>query len=115
MIHDLAQYFAGGLVVLGALFCLTAAIGLVRLPDLFTRMHAASKAGVLGAGLILLSIAVASLDGSAALRSLIGIVFLALTTPVAAHLLARAALKAGENGASARTVEDLLSSTNKPQ
>jgi multicomponent Na+:H+ antiporter subunit G len=115
VIADIASYGAGVLVVLGALFCLTAAIGLVRLPDLYTRMHAASKAGLLGAGLILLSLAVVSLEGSVVLRSMIGIGFLALTTPVAAHLLARAALRLETGNETDQTIETLLSSTEKSQ
>ena len=46
------------LVIMGCLFCLLAAVGLVRLPDTLIRMHAATKAGTLGAGLILAAVAV---------------------------------------------------------
>ena len=93
---ELQLYLAAALILAGSLFSLLAAVGVVRLPDLLTRMHAASKAGVVGAGLILLSIAVVSGDSAIVLRAILGILFLALTTPVSAHLLARAALKAGE-------------------
>ena len=87
---------AGGvLVVVGALFCFLAALGVLRFPDVFTRMHAATKAGVLGAGLILLGAAIASADVAAILRAVAGMVFLVLTGPVSAHLLARAALQSG--------------------
>lgn len=89
------QYFAGVTMILGALFSLLAAVGLLRLPDLYTRMHAASKAGTMGAGLLLAAIAVISQDGSVILRAIAGFVFLLLTAPVSAHLLSRAALKAG--------------------
>lgn len=86
--------YAGAIVVfLGAAFCLVAAIGVLRLPDLFTRMHAASKAGAVGGGLVLLAVAILSFDAAIALRAGIGIVFLLLTTPVAAHLLARASYR----------------------
>jgi multicomponent Na+:H+ antiporter subunit G len=53
MIADIAIYLGSALLLLGALFSLIAAIGVLRLPDLYTRMHAASKAGAVGGGLIL--------------------------------------------------------------
>ena len=86
---------AGVLVVVGSLFCFLAALGVLRFPDVFTRMHAATKAGILGAGLILLGAAVASGDVAVILRAIVGMAFLVLTGPVSAHLLARAALLAG--------------------
>lgn len=92
---DLVQYAAGVLLLAGAAFGALAGFGMLRLPDLYTRMHAASKAGAVGAGFILLAVALASFDGSVALRALLGIIFVLLTTPLAAHLLARAAFHAG--------------------
>ncbi len=88
IVLDLA---VGGLLLLGALFCFIAAVGLLRLPDLYTRMHAASKAGALGSGLMLVAVALYALDLSVATRAVAGFVFLLLTTPVSAHLLARSA------------------------
>ncbi len=79
----------------GALFSLIAAIGIVRLPDLYSRMHAASKAGTVGSGLLLLAVGIHSQDLSILARALAGFVFFALTAPIAAHLLARAAHEAG--------------------
>lgn len=92
---DLLRYAAAVLAVLGSLFCFLAALGVVRLPDVYTRLHAASKAGVVGAGMILLAAAVSATDGAAGLRAILGIVFLLLVTPVSAHLLARAAYSVG--------------------
>ncbi len=83
------------LLLAGALFSLIAAIGIVRLPDLYSRMHAASKAGTVGSGLLLLAIGIHSQDVSIFARSLAGFVFFVLTAPISAHLLARAAHKAG--------------------
>lgn len=93
MVSDAIIYLGAIVLVLGAAFSLVAAIGVVRLPDLFTRMHAASKAGAVGGGLVLLAVAILSFDTAIALRAIIGIVFLLLTTPVAAHLLARASYR----------------------
>lgn len=95
MITALLQYVAAALTVLGAVFGLLAAVGVLRLPDLYTRMHAASKAGVVGAGLMLLAMAIESGDGSVIVRALLGILFLLLSTPVGAHLLAKAAYRVG--------------------
>jgi multicomponent Na+:H+ antiporter subunit G len=82
----------GGLIiVIGALFSLIAGIGLFRLPDIFLRMHAATKAGTLGAGLVLVAIAIDSQDIGVVTRAIAGLIFLLLTAPVAAHLLGRAA------------------------
>lgn len=107
MMAEIADYIAALFVVLGAGFSLIAAVGVLRLPDLYTRLHAASKAGAIGAGLIFLAVAVASLDGAVILRALLGIVFLLLSTPVSAHLLARAAYRSGEAPTPATTVDDL--------
>lgn len=107
MIADLVNYLAALLVLAGAVFSLIAAIGVLRLPDLYTRLHAASKAGAIGAGLIFLAVAVTSFDAAVVLRCLLGIVFLFLSTPVSAHLLARAAYRCGEAPTAATTVDDL--------
>ena len=107
MIESVLQYLAAAAVLLGAVFGLLAAIGIVRLPDLYTRLHAASKAGVVGTGLILIAVALISTDGSVILRAILGIIFLLLSTPIAAHLLARAAHKAGEPPTVATTIEDI--------
>lgn len=106
MIVELAQYLAALLIIAGALFGLIAAIGVLRLPDLYTRLHAASKAGAIGAGLIFLALAVTSFDGAVVLRAILGIVFLLLSTPVSAHLLARAAYRSGEAPTPTTTVDD---------
>jgi monovalent cation/proton antiporter MnhG/PhaG subunit len=79
----------------GAGISLLAAVGVLRLPDFFMRMHAATKAGVAGCGLMLLGVALA--DGSPATwgKVSLAILFLLLTTPVAGHLLGRAAYVSG--------------------
>ena len=106
MIWDLAQYAAAVLMLLGALFSVAAALGVLRFPDLYTRLHAASKAGLVGAGLIFCAVAIVAGDGATAMRAVLGILFLTLTTPVSAHLLARAAYRSGERPASATAVDD---------
>ncbi len=83
------------LLLAGSLFALVAALGVVRLPDLYTRMHAASKAGTVGSGMLLFAAGVAAGEVSVFARALAGFVFFVLTAPVAAHLLAKAAHQSG--------------------
>lgn len=85
----------GVLLLSGAVFMVVAALGLVRLPDLFCRMQAAAKTGTVGAGLLLLGTAVYFEDMQVAIRAVAVVVFLLLTAPVAAHLLARAGYSLG--------------------
>ncbi len=93
MILDL---ICGVLAMLGTGLAFAAGVGMVRFPDVYSRMHAATKAGTLGAGLVLLAVMVqawAQID--VVLRALAGIVFLILSAPVGAHVLGRAAYAAG--------------------
>lgn len=83
-------------ILLGAGFVLVAAIGVLRMPDLYTRMHAATKAGALGAGLLVLSVAVAIGDAAFTGRAVATVVFVVLTAPVAAHALGRAHYRSGQ-------------------
>jgi monovalent cation/proton antiporter MnhG/PhaG subunit len=88
-------WLASLLLVGGALVCLLASTGVLRLQDFFMRMHAATKAGVVGSGLVLLGVAVADGSLSTWIKVGLAIVFLLLTTPVAGHLLGRAAYVGG--------------------
>ncbi len=87
---DLVAVICAILMVGGAMFCLVAAIGVLRLPDLFMRMHASTKAGTLGAGMLLVAVALHFGAGGVTARALVTIAFLVLTAPVAAHMIARA-------------------------
>lgn len=109
MIAGLMIYLGCLLLLLGSVFTLLAAVGILRLPDLLTRMHAASKAGVVGGGLILLAVALVSFDGAIALRAIIGVAFLLLTTPIAAHLLARASYRIDSASIKNMVVDELKS------
>ena len=91
---ELLQYVGGGFLVLGALFSALAALGMLRFPDVYTRLHAASKAGALGTGLIFIAVALVSFDLGIIVRALLGLLFILLVSPLAAHILARAALRA---------------------
>ena len=79
------------LLVTGTLVMLLAAIGIVRMPDVYTRMHAASKPAALGITLMMVAAALHFGNFGALMRALLTILFIFLTVPVAAHLLGRAA------------------------
>ncbi|HYO53877.1 monovalent cation/H(+) antiporter subunit G [Archangium sp.] len=91
----MSTWIAGALLLAGGAFMVVAALGVVRLPDLFCRMQAAAKTGTAGAGLLLLGTAVYFEDMQVATRALSVVAFLFLTAPVAAHLLARAGYSLG--------------------
>lgn len=82
-------------VVVGGVFCFAAGMGVLRLPDLLLRMHASTKAGTLGSGLILVAVAIAFAESTVVARAVAAILFLILTAPVAAHLIGRAAFRSG--------------------
>lgn len=82
---------AAVLMGVGALLLLIAGIGALRMPDLFLRMSATSKASSLGAGCLLLAVAVSAADFSVTVRAVAGVAFLFLTTPIASHMIGRAA------------------------
>lgn len=86
---------SGILLLAGAFFVLIAAIGLIRLPDLLMRMHATTKAGTLGAGLILSAVAVTYAQVQIIAMVIATIIFIILTAPVAAHMIGRAAYYVG--------------------
>jgi monovalent cation/proton antiporter MnhG/PhaG subunit len=83
------------LKLLGVGFLCIAGIGVMRLADPFQRMHAATKAGTLGAGLVILGSVIAHGETAATVMGLMTIVFLLLTVPVAGHLLGRASYISG--------------------
>jgi monovalent cation/proton antiporter MnhG/PhaG subunit len=82
-------------LILGSLLAAIAALGVVRLPDFFMRMHAATKAGVAGCGLLLVGVGLVDGSPSTWAKVVVAVAFLLLTTPVAAHLLGRAGYVGG--------------------
>jgi multicomponent Na+:H+ antiporter subunit G len=83
------------LIVSGAMFLLIASVGILRMPDLFTRMSASAKAGTLGIGCMLAAVAVHFDETAVTTRAILIIAYFFLTAPVAAHMIARAAYLAG--------------------
>ena len=78
----------------GAAFALLAAIGVLRMPDVFTRMQAATKASTLGVGCLLAGAALQMGDFASLMRATSIGAFVLLTTPVSAHVIARASYRA---------------------
>ena len=93
---SLAEWLIAALLVTGAFFTLVGAIGLVRLPDVFMRLHAPTKASTLGLGsLLVASMLHAATQGRFGLAELLITLFVFLTAPVSANLMAQAALHGG--------------------
>jgi multicomponent Na+:H+ antiporter subunit G len=86
---------AGVLLLLGAVFMTLGAVGLVRLPDVYMRMSASSKAATLGASLALLGAAAHFGTAAVAGKAVVIVAFLFLTAPVAAHAIGRAGYRRG--------------------
>ena len=91
----LSQIIDAAMLLLGIFFIVVAAIGMLRMPDLMIRMHAATKAGTVGVGFIMLAVANHFGELGITVRALIIIVFLLVTAPVAAHLIGRSAYIVG--------------------
>ena len=80
-------------LLLGGFFALIAAIGVLRLPDVLMRMHASTKAGVLGSSLILIGCAIYLHETDITARVVAIILFLMLTSPIGAHMIGRASVR----------------------
>jgi len=80
-------------LITGSLFALVAAIGVLRLPDVLARMHAATKAGAFGTSLLLVASAVHFGSASAVAKAVLVVLFFYVTAPVGGHLLGRAAYR----------------------
>ena len=79
----------------GAMFALLAAVGVLRMPDVFTRMQASTKASTLGLGCLLIGAALQMGDFASFIRVASIGAFVLLTTPVSGHVIARASYFAG--------------------
>jgi multicomponent Na+:H+ antiporter subunit G len=88
-VGSVGSYLADALVILGVLVMTVGVYGVVRLPDTYTKMHAASKVVVLGVVSLLVASTVTA-DPGVILRAVLIGAFLVLTTPVASHAIARA-------------------------
>ena len=89
---DLASWAC---LVVGGAFCIVGAVGMLRMPDFYTRMHAASVVDTLGAGLVLLGLLLQAGPTLVAVKLLMVGLLIFFGSPTATHALARAALARG--------------------
>lgn len=87
----IGAWISSVLILSGSLFVLVAALGVIRLPDVLCRMHAATKAGAFGVGLMLLGLVVDAGDLATAVKAALVMACFYLTAPIAGHLLGRIA------------------------
>lgn len=92
---EIIEWTAVLLILIGAIVSVISALGLIRLPDVYTRSHAASKSATLAVMVCLLGAFLYfwSHDGFVSIRLILGIVFVFITSPVAGHLICRAAYR----------------------
>ena len=88
----MTDYLVVGLLWIGAIFTLVAAIGIIRLPDVFLRMHAAAKAGTVGVISGLIALTLHFDDPAIRVRAVLIALFLCISAPIVAQVLSRAAL-----------------------
>ncbi|WP_240689181.1 monovalent cation/H(+) antiporter subunit G [Ammoniphilus sp. YIM 78166] len=94
---EIAKIVVGVLLLIGSLLSLLSTFGLLRLPDIYNRTHAATKAATLGTVSILVGafIFFYAVDGIVSAKLLLGILFVFITAPVAGHMVGRAAYRTG--------------------
>ncbi len=95
MIALIADILTWVCIAAGSLALLTGGIGVLRLPDVYTRMHAAGITDTMGAGLFILGMILQSGDWLIAVKLLLILVFLFFTSPTSTFALAHAALTSG--------------------
>lgn len=94
-VNQLIELMAALLILLGAIMSVISAFGMIRLPDVYTRSHAATKSSTLS---VLLCLTGAFIyfwidDGYVSIRLMLGIIFVFITAPVSGHLVCRAAYR----------------------
>jgi len=83
------------LIIIGIIFNICGCIGLVRFPDVYNRLQASTKCVTLGTILLLLGVAIAGGSGSMAAKAIICAVFILITSPTAAHAIAKGSYSSG--------------------
>ncbi len=89
----MGEWIAGALVLAGTFFVVVGCVGVVRLPDFYTRLHGAALTDTLGAGLVMFGLMVWSGWTLVSVKLFLILVFLWFTSPVAGYALAKAALR----------------------
>lgn len=91
MMSLIVEVISNVLLAAGGLFILSGAVGLLRFPDFYTRVHAAGITDAAGAGLILIGLLLRVDDGGTAVRLVVILLFMLLSGPTATHVLGQAA------------------------
>lgn len=105
---DMARDIAtASLLIVGSLFCVLSGLGMVRMPDLYCRLQASTKAGTLGVLLMSVAAMLYFATAQAVIRGMLVVAFVFLTAPIAAHAIARASHRVGV-ALSKRTTMDAL-------
>lgn len=95
MIEMILEWLIAFFLMSGGFFVFVAGLGVFRMPDTLIRMHASTKAGTLGVGLILTALMLFLAEPTITTRAIAAIIFLLITAPVAAHMIGRATYKTG--------------------
>ena len=98
---------AAVLMLLGVALAVVAGVGLLRFPDLYSRMHAATKPSTLGLLLVLAGASLQLADPGDAAALLLVAAFQLVTAPVAAHMVGRASYRAGTSGTRTSGIDEL--------
>lgn len=101
------EVLSGALLVTGVFLAVVAGVGLVRFPDVFSRMHAATKPATLGMLLVGSGAALRMDDAGDAVKLLLVVAFQFLTSPVASHMIGRAAYRSGTGAVDELVVDEL--------
>lgn len=89
----MTEWIAAILFVSGGFFCMIAGVGVIRMRDVYARMHAATKAGTLGLGLICIGVMITAESWLNIAEALFVFLFMIASNPVGAHLIGRAAFR----------------------
>lgn len=103
----ISEWIAAVLLVLGALFMLIASIGILKMSDVYQRMHAVTKAPSLGAFLMILGMVIYFQDFWLTLQGILINIFIFMTTPVGTHMLGRVAHLMQINQSSETSIDEL--------
>ena len=103
----IVDVFAWALIVTGAFFTFAAGLGLLRFPDLLSRIHSAAKPQTLGMVLVLVGLALRLQQGRYLWMLVLVVAFQMMTAPVSAHMVARAGYRTGKTDAAYLEVDEL--------
>ncbi|MEK4654278.1 Na+/H+ antiporter subunit G [Bacillus circulans] len=112
--NNLIELISVLLIFCGAIFCFLSSLGLIRLPDVYTRSHAASKGSTMGVLFTLVGTFVFFIiEGVFSIRLFLGIFFVFLTSPVASHVIVRSAYRSKVKLAEITVQDDLNAEMDK--